>query len=96
MTWRNIGGNQWQVSLPSATQNFEQLFYNQQRRLRPRLGGSLGTYYRVAATVVQQMTPEVLAEYTLRVAAPGEDADAPGVLDIETARSWQASTGGGW
>jgi hypothetical protein len=51
MTWKNTSGNLWQVSLPASTQNFEQLFYNQQRRLRPRLGGLLGTYYRVAATI---------------------------------------------
>ena len=48
---QNISGNEWQVSLPASTQYFEQLFYNQERRLRPRLGGSLGTYYGVAATV---------------------------------------------
>ncbi len=51
LSWTNVSGNQWQVSLPAATQYFEQLFYNQQRRLRPRLGGLLGTSYRVAATV---------------------------------------------
>src|SRR5579872_435769 len=51
LSWKNINGNQWQVSLPTSTQYFEQLFYNQQRRLRPRLGGALGTYYRVAATI---------------------------------------------
>jgi hypothetical protein len=48
--WKESGG-QWTATLPTSTQNFEQLFYNSQRRLRPRLGGSLGTYYRVAATV---------------------------------------------
>jgi len=51
LSWKNVSGNEWQVSLPASTQYFEQLFYNQQRRLRPRLGGSLGAYYRVAATV---------------------------------------------
>jgi hypothetical protein len=51
LSWQNVSGNEWQVSLPASTQYFEQLFYNQQRRLRPRLGGSLGAYYRVAATV---------------------------------------------
>ena len=44
-------GTQWTATLPSSTQYFEQMFYNGQRRLRPRLGGSLGTYYRIAATV---------------------------------------------
>ena len=44
-------GNLWTATLPSGTQYFEQLFYNQQRRLRPRLGGSLGTYYRIASGV---------------------------------------------
>ena len=51
LNWKNVSGNQWQLTLPSSTQYFEQVFYNQQRRLRPRLGGSLGAYYRVAATV---------------------------------------------
>jgi hypothetical protein len=49
--WTHGSGNEWQATLPSFTQNFEQLFYNGQRRLRPRLGGYLGTYYRVAATI---------------------------------------------
>jgi len=51
LSWKNISGNVWQVSLPTSTHYFEQLFYNQQRRLRPRLGGYLGAYYRVAATI---------------------------------------------
>jgi hypothetical protein len=50
-------GNQWTATLPSGTQYFEQLFYNGQRRLRPRLGGALGTYYRVAATVYLPGSP---------------------------------------
>ena len=49
-TWSQSGG-QWVATLPSGTPYFEQLFYNGQRRLRPRLGGSLGSYYRVAAPV---------------------------------------------
>ncbi|MGA7908796.1 MAG: hypothetical protein WCA16_15405, partial [Candidatus Sulfotelmatobacter sp.] len=51
LAWKNVSGNTWQLSLPASTQYFEQLFYNGQRRLRPRLGGSLGTSYRVAATI---------------------------------------------
>jgi hypothetical protein len=49
--WTHGSGNAWESTLPSSVQYFEQLFYNGQRRLRPRLGGSLGTYYRVAATI---------------------------------------------
>jgi hypothetical protein len=49
--WVHDSGNEWQATLPSSTQYFEQFFYNGQRRLRPRLGGYLGTYYRVAATI---------------------------------------------
>ncbi len=49
--WRSAGGNLWQATLPASTKYFEQLFYNGQRRLRPRLGGYLGTYYRIASTV---------------------------------------------
>ena len=44
-------GTQWTANLPSGMQYFEQFFYNGQRRLRPRLGGGVGTYYRIANTV---------------------------------------------
>ncbi len=45
-------GDLWTATLPAGTQYFEQLFYNGQRRLRPRVGTStVGTYYRVAGTV---------------------------------------------
>jgi hypothetical protein len=48
--WKQ-SGDEWIATLPTGTQYFEQLFYNGTRRLRPRLGGSVGTYYRIAATV---------------------------------------------
>jgi uncharacterized protein (TIGR03437 family) len=49
--WTNVSGNTWKTTLPASTQYFENLFYNGVRRLRPRLGGSLGAYYRIANTV---------------------------------------------
>ena len=49
--WIHIGGNTWKTTLPASTAYFEDLFYNGVRRLRPRLGGYLGTYYSVAAPV---------------------------------------------
>ena len=49
--WTHGAGNQWTTTLSSSTKYFEQMYYNGQRRLRPRLGGYLGTYYRIAATV---------------------------------------------
>jgi hypothetical protein len=50
--WTKVEGSErWQATLPASTVYFEQLFYNGQRRLRPRLGGYLGKYYRVAASV---------------------------------------------
>jgi len=49
--WTNTGGNLWKTALPASTQYFENLFYNGERRLRPRLGGYLGTYFRVADSV---------------------------------------------
>jgi hypothetical protein len=49
--WKNTGGNQWTATLPASTQYFENLFYNGVRRLRPRLGGYLGTDLRFADTV---------------------------------------------
>lgn len=49
--WTNVGGNRWQATLPAGTQLFENLYYNGERRLRPRLGGYLGQYFRVFNTV---------------------------------------------
>jgi uncharacterized protein (TIGR03437 family) len=49
--WTNAGGNTWKTTLPTSTQYFENLFYNGVRRLRPRLGGSLGTYFRNAGPI---------------------------------------------
>jgi hypothetical protein len=43
----NVGGNKWKANLPPNTVNFENLLYNGERRLRPRLGGYLGAYLRV-------------------------------------------------
>jgi uncharacterized protein (TIGR03437 family) len=50
-SWTNTGGNTWKTTLPSSTQYFENLFYNGVRKLRPRLGGSLGTYFRYLGPV---------------------------------------------
>jgi hypothetical protein len=53
--WTSEGDSKWEITLPSTTQYFEQLWYNSQRRLRPRLGATstsnVGTYYRVQAPV---------------------------------------------
>jgi uncharacterized protein (TIGR03437 family) len=51
VNWTNTGRNTWKTTLPASTQYFENLFYNGARRLRPRLGGYLGAYYRYASTV---------------------------------------------
>jgi uncharacterized protein (TIGR03437 family) len=61
--WTNAGGNTWKATLPASTQYFENLFYNGVRRLRPRLGGSLGTYFRNAGPIYLN--------------APGPPAKAP-------------------
>jgi uncharacterized protein (TIGR03437 family) len=61
--WTSIGGNIWKAALSASTQYFENLFYNGVRRLRPRLGGSLGTYYRIVGAVYLN--------------APGPPAKAP-------------------
>jgi len=50
-SWTNAGGNLWRTTLPPQTAAFENLFYNGVRRLRPRLGGLLGAFYRIANTV---------------------------------------------
>jgi hypothetical protein len=49
--WTNVGGNKWQATLPVGTAYFENLYYNGQRRLRPRLGGYLGQYFRFFKSV---------------------------------------------
>jgi hypothetical protein len=49
--WTNTGGDTWKTTLPAATKYFENLFYNRVRRLRPRLGGYLGTYYRYVGPI---------------------------------------------
>ena len=38
----------------ASAQYFENLFYNGVRRLRPRLGGALGTYFRYVGPVYLQ------------------------------------------
>ena len=55
--WTNTGGNTWKTTLPANSQYFQNLFYNGTRRLRPRLGGYLGTYYRIANTVYLKAAP---------------------------------------
>ena len=67
--WKSSGSNTWEVTLPSTTQYFEQLWYNGQRRLRPRLGAgggtTVGTYYRVASPVyVSSSQPNCTVETT--------------------------------
>ncbi|MFI5167754.1 MAG: right-handed parallel beta-helix repeat-containing protein [Thermoanaerobaculales bacterium] len=49
--WTNVSGNTWKTTLPASTKYFENLFYNGVRRLRPRLGGYLGTYYRFVGPI---------------------------------------------
>jgi len=75
--WTNTGGNTWKTTLPASTQYFQNLFYNGVRRLRPRLGGSLGTYYRVAATVY------------LNAAAPPATAPDPNCSIYVTGSGWE-------
>jgi hypothetical protein len=50
--WVNQGGNKWTTTLPASTQYFENLFYDGERRLRPRLGGYLGQVYYIADPVI--------------------------------------------
>jgi hypothetical protein len=50
--WTNVGGNKWTTTLPASTQDFENLFYNGERRLRPRIGGYLGQYYHIDKPVI--------------------------------------------
>ncbi len=49
--WINTTGNTWTATLPTTTTYFENLYYNGVRRLRPRVGGGLGTYLRNAGII---------------------------------------------
>lgn len=49
--WANTGGNTWVATLPSNIANIENLYVNGERRLRPRVGGYLGQYFRTFQTV---------------------------------------------
>jgi hypothetical protein len=52
--WTTNDGITWQAALPSTTVNFEMLYYNGARRLRPRLtstGNIEGDQYRIAGNV---------------------------------------------
>ena len=55
--WTNTGGNAYQVTLPTSAKYFESIFYNGTRRLRPRVGGSLGTYLRNAGPIYLAGSP---------------------------------------
>jgi uncharacterized protein YjdB len=59
--WTNTTGNTYQATLPTSTVYFENLFYNNGRRLRPRVGGStagpVGTYLRNVGPVYLSGSP---------------------------------------
>jgi uncharacterized protein YjdB len=59
--WMNTSGNTYQATLPTSTVYFENLFYNNGRRLRPRVGGSIagpvGTYLRNVGPVYLSGSP---------------------------------------
>ncbi len=50
--WTRASGNMWTAPLPAGALYFEDLFYNGVRHPRPRLGGYLGTYYRMSTVYV--------------------------------------------
>lgn len=53
--WTNASGNLWRATLPPATVPFEDLYYNGERRMRPRVGAGpgnvVGTFLRVASEI---------------------------------------------
>ena len=55
--WTSIGNGAYEATLPKTTKYFENLFYNGGRRLRPRVGGGVGTYKRIAGTVYVSGNP---------------------------------------
>jgi hypothetical protein len=55
--WTNTSGNTYQATLPNSTVLFENLFYNGVRRLRPRVGGSLGTFLRNVGPIYLSGSP---------------------------------------
>lgn len=49
--WINTSGSTYQTTLPASTKYFENIYYNGVRRLRPRVGGGVGTYLRIVAPI---------------------------------------------
>jgi hypothetical protein len=55
--WTNTSGNTYQVTLPTTAKYFENLFYNNSRRLRARVGGGVGTYLRITSPIYLAGSP---------------------------------------
>ena len=90
LTWKHVAGSLWQVQLPTATQPFEYLFYNGERRLRSRLQSASGVgYYMESGSCHSTVTKQVVdisqcnLGTFLRVAAEapptGENSGCPSV-----------------
>ncbi len=90
LTWKHVSGSLWQVQLPADTHVFEYLFYNGQRRMRPRLESSSGVGYYMEggtchSTVTKQIVDTAMCNLGtfLRVAAvvppTGDNAGCPKV-----------------
>jgi hypothetical protein len=97
--WTNVSGNEWQATLPASTQYFEQLFYNGERRLRPRLGT---TARAECDQVVDEATEETghdhcrdLGEY-LRMVGPVYLASQPAAGTTDAANCSVYVAGSGW
>jgi hypothetical protein len=85
LTWKHISGTLWQVPLPAATQPFESLFYNGQRRLRSRLASPSGPGYYIQDGACYSTVTKKAVDVSqcnlgtfLRIAAavPAKDANA--------------------
>jgi hypothetical protein len=94
LTWKHVAGALWQVPLPAATQPFEYLFYNGERRLRSRVSSPAGAgYYMRDGSCYSSQTKGVmdlplcnLGTY-LRIAAEipaqGANSGCPAVARID-------------
>jgi hypothetical protein len=90
LAWKHISDSLWRVELPAATQPFESLFYNGERRLRSRIGSATGVgYYLRGGACYSTVTGKAVDQPTcnlgsyLRIAAEvlakGANANCPAI-----------------
>ena len=92
LAWTHVADSLWQVQLPAGTPNFEQLYYNGERRLRSRLASSTGLGYYMSGGVCYSTASGAAAALSFcnlgtffriasEIAPAGANASCPSVID---------------